>query len=230
VTFAKAISLLFVFRGESIGAAWQVRRVRIEPSYFGVALPFFLLGFSGMLQSRIDLYSVSLYLPAEAVGHYQLFINLMIYLQAVANFILTPFVKGLYRLDHDAIHRISLRLLAIGIVLVPVALLGVNWLLPSLYAIELTPSYLLLGGLFALPVYFYLPTIYALYKADRQQSVLWVNLSGAALNLLLNLLFIPRMGALGALLATTLVQWFMLAAYLYLQGRRREQHLASMLP
>jgi O-antigen/teichoic acid export membrane protein len=174
-----------------------------------------------MLQSRIDLYSVSIFLSEREVGQYQVFINLMIYLQAIANFILMPFVKSLYRLDHDTIHRVSIRLLGLGILLVPPALFSVNWLLSSVYAIELSPLSLALGGLYVLPVYFYLPTIYSLYKTDRQNTVLGINIAGSALNLLLNLFLVPRLGAIGALLATTLVQWLVLACYLKPQGKAR---------
>ena len=219
VTLGKAAALALAFRGERLSVhATASRRARFAPAYFGLALPFFLLGFSGMLQSRIDLYSVSIFLPEREVGQYQVFINLMLYLQAMANFVLTPFVKGLYRLDADAIRRVSIRLLGLGLLLTPPALFAVDWMLSRVYAIELSPLYLALGGLYVLPVYYYLPTIYALYKENRQNRVLWINLSGAALNLLLNLFLVPRRGALGALLATTLVQWFVLACYLYGQA------------
>jgi O-antigen/teichoic acid export membrane protein len=232
VTLGKAAALALSFRQESLAAtvdsvSWQGR---LDFSYFGAALPFFLLGFSGMLQSRIDLYSVSLFLPEREVGQYQVFINLMIYLQAIANFVLMPFVKSLYRLDYGAIGRVSVRLLGLGVLLAPPALLGVNWLLSRVYAIDLPPLFLLLGALYVLPVYYYLPTIYGLYKADRQNTVLWVNLSGCALNLLLSLFLVQHMGAIGALLAATLVQWFVLGCYVnrQIKGHASERLVSAM--
>jgi O-antigen/teichoic acid export membrane protein len=231
VTLGKAAALALAFRRESFAAEDSgLRWGRLDLSYFGAALPFFLLGFSGMLQSRVDLYSVSLFLPAREVGQYQVFINFLIYLQAIANFVLTPFVKSLYRLDYGAIRQTSVRLLGLGLLVVPLGLFGVDWVLSSVYAIDVPPLFLLLGGLYVLPTYFYLPAIYSLYKADRQNIVLWVNISGAALNLLLNLFLIPRMGASGALLATTLVQWFVLACYVNRQVKDRDsKRLASAL-
>lgn len=233
VTLGKAAALALTFRRESLAftelsVPWQRR---LDFSYFGAALPFFLLGFSGMLQSRIDLYSVSLILPEREVGEYQVFINLMLYLQAVANFVLTPFVKGLYRLDRGASGRVSARLLGAGMILVPPALFGIDWVLSRVYAIDLSPLFLATGGLYVLPVYFYLPTIYSLYKMDRQHIVLWVNVSGVAINLMLNLILVPRMGTTGALLATTTVQWFMLACYVRCQVKDRgSKRLAAALP
>jgi O-antigen/teichoic acid export membrane protein len=237
MTLGKAAVLALTFRQESFGFGTDrvSGRDGLDPTYldfsfFSAASPFFLLGLSGMLQSRIDLYSVSLFLPAREVGQYQIFINMMIYLQAMANFVLMPFVKSLYRLEQGVINRVSVRLLGLGLLLVPLALLVVDWVLSTVYAVELPPLFLWLGGLYALPIYFYLPTIYGLYKANRQKTVLWVNVSGAALNLILSLLLVPRMGALGALLAATTVQWLVLACYVKQQVTNREsERLAAAL-
>ena len=45
--------------------------------------------------------------------------------------------------------------------------------------------------------------------AEGKQSVLWIiNLSGAVFNIILNMLFIPYLGACGAALASALTQAF----------------------
>lgn len=229
----KAALLALAFRRESFGATMNSggSHSRLALSYFGAALPFFLLGLTGMLQSRMDLYAVNHYLSEQEVGQYQIYINLLIYLQAIANFVLTPFVKSLYRLDRSASSRVSIRLLGLGLLLAPPALIAVAWFLAWGYSIELSPLLLLLGALYVLPVYYYLPMVYALYKADRQRTVLWINGCGVALSLLLNILLVPRFGVTGALLATTVVQWFVLICYISVQVRDREAgSLASALP
>ena len=185
----------------------------LDFGYFAAALPFFLLSFSGMLQSRIDLYSVSFWLGPDDVGRYQVYINLLLYAQSVAAFALMPFVKGLYRLDDAAIRRASRRLLALGALLMGPFLLALYLALTYLYRIELASAFYVLAILYVLPIYYYFPTIYGLYKQDRQRIVLFVNVSGFAANLLLNAFLLPRVGLVGAILATTLVRWAAFAFY-----------------
>lgn len=187
---------------------------RLDLTHLRLALPFFLLGFSGLLASRIDLYTVSALLSDEAVARYQVFINLIIYVQAISNFILLPYAKSVYRLDDRAIPKIALRLFVVGLVLLIPALAAAYWLLLNVYHFRFSVAFMVIGGLFALPIYAYIPYIYRLYKHDAQGYVLWVNLIGAGLNLLLNLLLLPTLGLIGALLSSAIVQWGMLIAYL----------------
>ncbi len=188
---------------------------RFSPAFFPLAFPFFLLGFSGMLQSRMDLCAVNFYLSERDVGQYQVFISLMIYLQALANFILLPFVKNLYRLERASIRRISVRLTVFGVLFLAPALGAAALALRFVYALTLPPAFFIIGGLFVLPIYYYLPIIYRLYKENRQNTVLWVNLIGIAVNFALNMLLLPRFEALGAITATAASQWVMLGIYLW---------------
>jgi O-antigen/teichoic acid export membrane protein len=187
---------------------------RFEFKYFKLAFPFFLLGFSGMLQSRIDLYAVNIFLSKSEVGQYQVFINLMIYLQSVSAFILIPFVKSIYRLGYRSIQKMSVRLFGLGLLMLAPALWLIHLMLTYIYQFSLSPHFLLAGGLFVLPIYFYLPIIYALYKTDRETVVLKINIIGTALNFGLNLLLLPRVGMIGAVIASAISQWAMLVAYL----------------
>jgi O-antigen/teichoic acid export membrane protein len=195
------------------------RKWRIDPAYFRLAMPFFLLGFSGLLQSRIDLYVVAYFLPGDDVARYQVFMNLLIYLQAAANIILLPFVPTIYRLAYPVIARLSRRLFVVGAVVLPPALALVSLLLRYLYEIELDLRFYLWGGLFVWPLYFFLPIIYALYQANRQNTVIAVNLAGIALNVALDILLLPAYGLVGVVASAALVKWLVLVVY-WLCGRQ----------
>lgn len=188
--------------------------LRLELGYFSLAAPFFLLGFSGLLASRIDLYSVSYFLSEDEVGKYQVFINLMIYLQSISAYVVTPYAKGIYRLGDSAILKISLRLFVLGVLLLLPALSAAYFLLRFVYHIHYSMDYWLFGGVFVLPIYAYLPLIYRFYKLNQTGIVLKASLLGAGVNLLLNIILLPRMGASGAMFASALVQWGLLVVYL----------------
>ncbi|HEY1012807.1 MAG TPA: hypothetical protein VGE07_08905 [Herpetosiphonaceae bacterium] len=184
--------------------------------YFRRALPFFLLGLTGLLQSRIDQYCAASLLAPGELAAYQVISNFLIYLQALAAVALTPLLKGLYRLPQASLLLLARRLLLAGLALLGPALAAVAVLLARLYRLAPAPRTLLIGGLSVIPIYYYLPVIHALYKAGRQRAVLWVNLAGTALNLPLALALLPALRIDGGLLANAAAQWLMLAAYLRL--------------
>ncbi len=195
---------------------------RFNPRLLGLSLSFFLLGLAGLLQSRADLYMVSAFLPARQVGQYQVYSSLVLYVQSAAGLVITPFVKGLYRLSYDVILGLSARLFALGLLAVAVGLPLVGLVLSRLYHLEFPPVFLLAGALLALPVYFYIPVVYALFKANRQRVVVGVTVLGIAVSVLFNWWWLPAMRLLGAALAAAVAQWVMGAVYLVLGWRMRE--------
>ncbi|MCB0205301.1 MAG: hypothetical protein KDH89_10830 [Anaerolineae bacterium] len=222
----KAAAFFVRYRGQVL-ARWVGR---FYARYFRLALLFFLLGFTGMLQSRVDLYAVNYFLPAVQVGQYQVFINLMLYLQSISAFILMPFAKTIYRLDNTTIARMSIRLLALGIVIVVPGLILAYVVLITLYQYPVPPAAMLIGGLMVLPSYFYLPIIYAFFRANRQVVVLEVNLIGIVASLAVSVLLLPRVGMAGALAASASSQWLMLAIYVLWGRRLRGQDARPVQP
>ena len=212
---AQAAALAWRFRRQTLAGIWG----RVDLGYFRHAFPFFILGLSGMLQSRIDLYAVNFYLAPTQVGQYQVFINLMIYAQSVSAFVLLPFVKTIYRLQTRTILKIAGRLAALGLLLTGPFLLLTHLTLTHLYQFRLPPLMLAAGGFFILPIFAYLPAIYALYKTNRQSAVIQVNGAGILVNLGLNLWLLPSLGMTGAVIASAAAQWLMLLAYIWLFWR-----------
>ena len=64
--------------------------------------PFFLLGFSGMVFSKSDLYMVRILLDDRDTGIYQILIHFLLLLQSLSHLMLKPFVRNLYRLGPKA--------------------------------------------------------------------------------------------------------------------------------
>jgi O-antigen/teichoic acid export membrane protein len=210
VNLGKAAVWLWWYRGETM-RGWYGR---FDGRYFRRAFPFFLLGFTGMLQSRVDLYCVNFFLAEKYIGQYQVFINLLIYAQSIALFIFTPFIKSVYRLPAGAILKLALRLFLFGLVLSLPLLALAHLALARLYGFHFSTSFLLAGGLFVIPIYLYLPVIYLLYKWERQTAVVGINLVGISANLILNIALLPSVGLIGAIIASAAAQWLMLGCYL----------------
>lgn len=185
----------------------------IDTSYFRSALPFFLIGLSGLLQSRIDLYLAAAFLPHADLGRYQALMNFLIQLQALSAMLLIPFLPALYRMPRAAVLRLALRLFVVGLAIAITALPGVQVALTLLYGFTPAPGLLLLGGLFVLPPFFYGVLVYLHFKTDRQSDVVRITCVGIALNTGLSLLLLPQLGMIGGLAAATAAQWFLLGIY-----------------
>lgn len=220
----KAAVYLWHFRDVLRPPHWQ-----IDTTHYRLAFPFFLLGFSGILASRTDLYAVSLFADDAEVGRYQVFINLMLYVQALTQFILLPYVKTLYRIEDASLHKISRRLFLFGMVIVPPALLAAHLMLRVVYAFSFDVAFFVIGGLFVLPIYGYLPLIHRLYKLNQQNNVLWANVLGAVFNLVGNVLLLPLIGLHGALLSSAIMQWGMFAYY-FISAREHHEPTLSGVP
>ena len=221
--FGTALALALRFRRQLLPAAYW----RFEWGYFGAALPFFLLGLSGLLQSRADLYVVSALLPRAELARYQVLTNLLTVVQTAAYLVLAPYIKSIYRLPDAAIARIAARLFAAGLLLLVPALAALYGTMTLLYGFALAPDTLLLGGLGVLPTFAYLPLVYALYRDNHTRTVLAVNGLGIAAALLLSLALLPAFGVNGALAASAAAQWFMLGAYVYRRGAEARRSSSS---
>ncbi|MGD9489655.1 MAG: polysaccharide biosynthesis C-terminal domain-containing protein [Calditrichaceae bacterium] len=216
----KGMILIFIF-AKDIFERFSLRfRIRI----FTAAFPFFALGLTGMLQSKMDLYCVTWFLPEKDAGAYQIFINLLIYIQIVANVIIQPFIKNIYRMGNAVLNKLSLQLVlaGTGITLagIPVIFAVIHWI----YQVEIPIMALFWGGIYAIPVYYYITRIYLLFKTGRQNQVVYVNIGGIISNLTLNLIFIPLFGITGAIAAAAMTQWLMLISYLLIEKWQLLKH------
>lgn len=217
-TLLKAAAMLVRFRGDIRPGAASAEP-RWWPAYWREAFIFFLLGFGGMLHSRIDLYSVGALRPPQEVGIYQVYTGFLLYLQALAAFILTPFLPALFRAETTTLRKISQQMFLFALSIILPALLIIDLILQFLYKINLSYEFLFLGGLYVIPLYYYISIIYELYKNNLQKIVLFVNIIGIITKLTLNLILLPRIGSIGALLSSTIVVWLVLA--FYVRQRRR---------
>jgi O-antigen/teichoic acid export membrane protein len=220
----KSLILMSYFQLDLFSRYWG----KLDLQILIAALPFFMLGLSGMLQSKIDLYSVAYFLSEKEIGSYQVIINLFIYVQTFSYIILIPFVKNVYRLPLDKVRRISRRLFVTGVAITAPALVVIYFVLTILYRIEVSIGFLLWGALLILPIFYYLPKIYTLFKNEYQNKVVQINIFGILANLILNIILIMNFGIIGAIAASALAQWIMLIAYLnYEQTLLKKEHISS---
>lgn len=191
----------------------------ISLKYFKYAFPFFIIGFTGMIQSRIDIYSVGYFLNKESLGKYQVIVNFLSVFQSASVFIVAPYVKDIYRLKTESIRKMSRNVLLTGIGLLFPFIITLYIALVLIYKFDLSADYYFYSALYILPVYYYIVMVYAHYKHGKQNTVIWITITGIAAGLISNIYLTPIMGIKGALLSGGISQVILSGAY-YISGKR----------
>jgi O-antigen/teichoic acid export membrane protein len=188
-------------------------KISISLSEFKFGLPFFILGLSGWLVSKSDIYLVGLYLEKAQLSEYQLLITAFLMLQALAAYITIPFTKHIYRLPVNTIKKIKQKLYLISI---PLTVLGgfSIWLIMT-YFVKLSFGYIyyIIGATMALPCFFYTINIMELLKHHKENIVMAIGFFAFFVNSALILLLINSFEIFGVLISVCITQWVVLLCY-----------------
>ncbi|MEO1435896.1 MAG: hypothetical protein AAFV80_10195, partial [Bacteroidota bacterium] len=195
----------------------------LDRTFLRACFPFFLIGLSGMLQSKTDLYIVNFMMEDVEVGLYQIVITIYLFYQAAAGFLLEPLARNLYRAKSTVFRKLGRSMAIFGLLLLvltlPLQYLVFEWF----YGFPLSWDYYLYGCLFAFPVFLYLPIIYRLYKVKKEGRVMMLNFMAAVVNGGYTWILLSQMGLTGALLGSALAQWFLLAVYAFWNSKLKKE-------
>ena len=182
--------------------------------------PFFGLGFSGAVQSRVDLYVVAALLPAPVLGTYQVLTGFVLLVQSLSGALLGPIVPALYRLGRPGVLRGARRLAAAGLVGSSAGALGAWVAMTRLYHLEVQPAAIVVAWLAMLPVYAYSPLVHLAFREGDERIVLASNVAGIAVAGGGTMLLAPALGIVGAMAAAAAAQAVILALHVARTLRR----------
>lgn len=197
-------------------------------SFFKAAFPFFIISFSGLLQSRADQLCVNTLLTPPEIAEYQVLMNFLLYATAIPTYFIIPYLKNYYRLKDVYFKKLAQYFLLIGLIIIPLILVLIYFTMDILYRFKLPVNLLLYGGLFLLPIFYYSSIVYLLFKLKKQMIVVTVVGIGILLNIGLCLIFIPAYRMNGALISAAVSQWIMFFIFLSLQKHflgEKNQHV-----
>lgn len=183
------------------------KKFTISFAQFTGSLPFFLLGLSGMIYSKIDLYIVNSTLPSDKISDYQLITAAFLMLQSLSSFIITPVNKQFYRSQNQTIEKLKILFRKIAVPLVLLGCIGIWVILEKWVQLGLDFKIYTIGFFICLPSFYYIVPILNLYKKQLEKKVLIANLTVAVLNAIVTLALLPILGIFGALISVCLSQW-----------------------
>lgn len=215
--WVRALALTARFEVLRPGPGW-----RWSPGELRRSWPFFGLGASGAIQSRVDLYVVAAVLPDAVLGTYQVLTGFVLLVQSLSAALLGPIVPALYRLGRAGVLRGARRLAAVGVVLATAGAAGAWMAMTRLYLVDVEPAAIVLAWLAMLPVYAYAPLVHLAFREKDERFVLGSTIAGIAVAGGGALLLAPALGLLGAIAAAATAQGSILALHIVRTRRRPE--------
>ena len=148
---------------------------------------FGMLAISGLIHSKIDVFTASKLLDSENLGKYQIILSFLWSIQSVSMYVSGPFVHHFYRLDEKSQSNSSQLLKNIGFVIVPIAVALVMLVLHFAFFIKINLSLIMASFVFSMASFIYLPWIFQINQRKAEHRVLIINLAGTLI--LIGLLF-----------------------------------------
>lgn len=188
--FVKGIIAWIMFREDITNANERIPHTSVLQR----ALPFFGLSITGMLASRIDLIFVSLFFSRTDLGHYQVLVGFLLMFQVLANVMLLPIVKMVYRLPTKSVLRLSVKIGVLGVLGSAIFSYALPFIMARFFDFTMEKDLISPAILFCIPVFFYLPIIYSLYGRKKEIWVLAINATSILLTYLLAWIFTDAQG------------------------------------
>ncbi len=178
------------------------------------AMPFMLLGSINFLNRRVDIIMLGIFCPAEDVGIYRTVVTgamLVSFVLTAVNMALAPVISGLYTENNMArlqqVITVAARAIFAGTLpIVLVLIFAGQWFLATLFGAEFGAGYnalriLCIGQL----VNAGMGSVgYILIMTGREKYAVYGTVIVAIMNIVLNMILIPRFGLEGAATATAI--------------------------
>lgn len=228
VTLKNFITFFKSYLAFNTSLIWsEVRKLVSTKALWQYILPLMALAIFGWISNYIDRYIIGYYLSPTAVGIYSVVYGLSSRTMLLA----TPFITYLspiilsnkgQNLDIQISHKIIFGHIRYYILMAIVACIGMFFLKDWIGTFFLSQQYQ--SGFYLIPIisvgYVFFGCTFILetkfYAYQQTKYILYHNITGACLNLLLNLWLIPIFGLLGAALSTMMSTGVQLIFTIYL--------------
>lgn len=185
------------------------------------SIPFFLIGFSGWLSAKIDIYVVSYFFTKVELSEYQLFITAFLMLQALSAFLITPINKHLFRLPEVSIKKIKNKMAIIAFPIVLISSVFIWLLLEVIIDLSFPYYFYFVGGFTAIPTFYYIIDIFQLYRNDEEKTVVKFSFILILINIISMVFFIPLFDIFGVLISICVSQWLYLLIIKYHASKKK---------
>lgn len=194
--------------------SFSLTKARFSRDTYQASFSFFLLSVLGFLASKADVYVMDHFGTQKQTAEYQIINSFLVFAMSVATFVFGPFTRMIYR-NTDAVLEKSKRILAaMGLVIVPLALVLIALILHTFLNLELGLIFYISGFLYVYPSYLYGLDIVNLFRQQREIKVVAYLAIGAFCNCLMGVLLLQNgYGIMGVLSGSAFAQLVVLCLF-----------------
>lgn len=174
------------------------------------SFPFFLIGFSGWLASKCDIYVVSGFFFKKELSEYQMLISCFLMLQAIPAYLVLPINKHLFRLPQNVIKKIKKKLIWFALPIIVLSSFLIWFVMSYLVHIQFSFIIYFFAAFSTVPTFFYIVDVMQLYKKNKEKEIMKLSFITAFLSLIALFLLVPNFRILGAIISICLAQWLYL--------------------
>lgn len=172
--------------------------------------PFFLIGFSGWLASKCDIYVVSYFFSKKEISEYQMLVNCFLILQSIPAYLVLPINKHLFRLPENTVGKIKSKVFFAALPIVTIATFIIWLFLKHTMQIEFSGLVYLFAALSTIPTFFYTINVFQFFRKEKEKKVMQFSFFIVTFNLILLVVLIPNFRILGVVISICLSQWLYL--------------------
>lgn len=173
-------------------------------------VPFFLIGFSGWLASKCDIYVVNYFFSKKELSEYQILMSCFVILQAIPTYLILPINKHLFRLSNASINKTKNKISFWALPIVLFISLFIWIIITYFIQIHFSLMIYIFASLSCIPPFFYTVEVMKLYKENKEKTIMTSCFILFITSFTLMLLLIPRFKILGVVVAVCIAQWLYL--------------------
>lgn len=215
LTLLQIFTIVIFLKSIAYVLTYSPRHVKFQFNILSLkeSIPFFIIGFSGLLQTKIDTYVIAAFADKEIVGTYQIFFSFFMLLQIVSGAIILTYSKALYRVSMDVFQKTLKKSAGLGALVSIAGSLFIYYILTQFFQLKIPTPYYCIGALFSFPPFIYSFIIMLFYRLKKEREILLINYAGIIINGFITYLFVMNNNAYYAIVSTAVIQWLMLGYY-----------------
>lgn len=219
-TLLKSVLLSILFRSTLLTRTTAALRLE----QLAASFPFFATSMVNTVGSRADIFAMATVKKAE-LGKYYLLVNLMSYCYILATMVTEPYVKNFYRMAGDSMQNIRKLFFVGGLIGSFVYILAIRTIMIVVYHLDFSDYAYIMVWAIMIPYFIYYISIYELNRLNKTYQLMTISVVGSVIYYLLSLLLISEFGYMGGLVASLVVQWLLLMAFLYQTSKYTKKEL-----
>ncbi len=189
-------------------------RLSCQPVFLSFSLrnliksfPYFLIGFSGWLASKCDIYVVSIFFTKKEISEYQILMSSFLMLQALPAYLILPITTHLFRLSDVSTNKIQRKISWLALPIVAFFSLVIWCILVFFMQIKFSFLIYFFAALSCLPTFFYTVEVTRLYKQNKEKTIMYSCFMLFLVTLFFMWLLLPMFKILGMVMSVCIAQW-----------------------